>query len=172
MTAELDEKFGEIRHPDRIDEWEDRVPDSLSTLDVDLATSLAELEKLVQCKLLKSAARAKNYIWAMAPDGEIRIAIEELAVQQPEATFSGYPRRRGYKHPSEEKKLGHPTLLQGKGARIAGELAFDELDGRLRWVFNVNSGRYCRARPPSDLQIKQAAERFRELGLDVFVDYD
>lgn len=108
----------------------------------------------------------------MDGEGKIHIAVEELAVMQAETAYSGYPRRRGYRHPSEDKKLGHPTLLNQKSARIAGELAFDEIDGSLRWVFNANSGRYCRSNPPLAEQVEAVADIFRNFGLDVYVDFD
>jgi len=175
MIDHLDASFGSLRLPDKVDEWErDRIPVSLSALDAHSADTLRNLEILAQSSMLSSAMRAKNYIWAMLDDGSIRIAVEELALTQPEAPHSGYPRRRGYSHPSEEKKLGHPTLLNAGAARIAGELAFDEKPGEegLRWVINANSGRYCRQDPPKREQIDSVAARFLELGLTVFVDYD
>jgi len=100
----LDEEYGELRDAVKIEEWEKNCqPISLSELDADLANSLSELEKIVQCDLLRADARIKNYIWAMDEEGKIKIAIEELAVYKSEAQFNGYPRRRGYIHPSKEK---------------------------------------------------------------------
>jgi hypothetical protein len=173
MTIDLDDEFGLIRLPEKVDVWEKgRTPASKSLLDENVAKRLKELERIVQCDLLRPAARAKNYIWAMDEGGAIYIAVEELELASPETDYSGYPRRRGCRHPSEEKKLGHPTLLDAAHARIAGELAFDEQDNKLRWVLNANSGRYCRQKPPTDRQIRRVAEQFRELGVDVDVDYD
>lgn len=168
---DLDKDFGPARSPERIDRWEqDSEPESLSTLDADLAERLVRLEQIAQCNLLRHAELAKNYIWAMAPDGSIRIAVEELAIEPRPEVSTGYPRRKGPVHPSEEKKLGHPTLLGGGLARIAGELAFDEFDGVLKWVFNVNSGRYCKQLPPSPDQVERAATIFRNHGLDIVID--
>ncbi|UXS39809.1 hypothetical protein FY150_08865 [Agrobacterium tumefaciens] len=170
----MDEDFGSIRAPEKVDEWEKgRKPESISKLDEMLGAKLAELEKLAQYQLFKFSARAKNYIWAMNETGEIIIAVEELALEKPEASYSGYPRRRGYRHPSEEKKLGHPTLLNGGKARIAGELAFDEDDDNgLVWILNANSGRYCKQKPPTPGQLNKVAEIFKSRGVDVKVDYE
>lgn len=170
MSTDLDKHYGPLRKPEKVDSWEDRPPQSLTIFDRVVGDSLAKLESAVQCKLLRFAARAKNYIWAMKDSGEIVIAVEELIVQPPDSDFSGYPRRRGYRHPSEEKKLGHPTLRSGGEARIAGELAFDEIEGKIRWVLNTNSGRYCKQFPPNDSQIENVADRLRNFGLDVIVD--
>lgn len=169
----MDSQFGSVRSPEKIDKREEgRRPESISTLNGSLAGNLEKLKALAQCDLFRFAARAKNYIWAMDEAGKIVIAVEELALDRPEADYTGYPRRRGYKHPSEEKKLGHPTLLNGGKARIAGELAFDDDDDGLVWVLNANSGRYCKQMPPTNAQIDAVAGVFKGLGVDVKVDYD
>ncbi|NKK60273.1 hypothetical protein GFM44_30960 [Rhizobium leguminosarum bv. viciae] len=174
MSEDLNVQFGIPRLPEKVDEWETgRRPESLSDLDKNLAETLCELDKLAQTKLMRYALRAKSYIWAMNEEGKIVVAVEELAIEKPETIYPGYPRRRGLRHPSEDKKLGHPTLIGAGHARIAGELAFDEDENdSLRWVINANSGRYCRQKPPKKEQIDRVADRFRELGVEVIVDYD
>lgn len=174
MSDKLNTEFGYPRPPEKVDDWEKgRRPESLSDLDSKLAKTLRELDKLAQTKLMRYALRAKSYIWAMDVSGKIVVAVEELAMAKPETIYPGYPRRRGLKHPSEDKKLGHPTLIDERAARIAGELAFDEDENDvLHWVINANSGRYCRQKPPKKDQIDRVAARFRELGVDVVVDYD
>ncbi|CAN7445148.1 hypothetical protein LJR255_002866 [Pararhizobium sp. LjRoot255] len=174
MSEDLNVQFGTPRLPEKVDDWEKgRTPESLSDLNKGLATTLCELDKLAQTKLMRYALRAKSYIWAMDEDGKIVVAVEELAIEKPETIYPGYPRRRGLRHPSEDKKLGHPTLIGEGHARIAGELAFDEDENdALHWVINANSGRYCRQKPPKKEQIDLVADRFRELGVDVVVDYD
>lgn len=167
---DLDLTYGEKRAPQSIDPWENLAPVSLSTLDGNLASELAALETAAQGGLFRAAARTFTYIWAMDGTGAVKMAMEELALRQPDARFGGYPRRRGYSHPAESKKLGHPTLLNGGEARIAGELAFDELGGRLRWVLNANSGRYCRHKPPTENQLGNVSLIFRQLGIDPIVD--
>jgi hypothetical protein len=171
MSDDLDKTFGRLRNPERIDKWEDRPPESLSNLNRQLADDLIALEKCAQSQLLKFSARTINYLWVVDEAGAIKISVEEIALKPPDAPRAGYPRRRGYRHISEEKKLGHPTLLCGGPARIAGELAFDEISGRLRWMLNANSGRYCRREPPTQEQIDAVATLFRELGVDLEVDY-
>ncbi|WP_439625874.1 hypothetical protein [Shinella sp.] len=174
MSENFDRDFGALRAPDKVDDWEkDVTPASLSDLG-EAAPALAELKKLAQYRILSSAMRAKNYIWVMEQDGTIKIAIEELAYLQSGTPYPGYPRRRSYKHPSEEKKLGHPTLVGASEARIAGELFFDRENEQdeLKWFLNVHSGRYCRQKPPGKHQIDNVVARFKALGVDVEVDYE
>ncbi|MGE6697145.1 hypothetical protein ACQKH5_05585 [Hyphomonas sp. NPDC076900] len=174
MSEELDIQFGTPRTPEKVDDWErDRRPKSLSELNANLAATLCDLDKLAQTSLMRCALSAKSYIWAMDEAGKIVVAVEELAIEEPEGVYSGYPRRRGLRHPSEEKKLGHPTLLNEGSARIAGELAFDEVENNVvTWVINANSGRYCRQKPPEKQQLDNVAARFRELGVSLIVDYE
>ena len=62
--------------------------------------------------------KTQNYIWAINKDGFLIIGKEDKDEQ------------------SEFK--GHPTLLQGRPGRIAGELHFDGT----KWLVNSKSGRY------------------------------
>jgi hypothetical protein len=168
----LDEQFGELRSPERIMAWEKgRRPNSLCTVDIDTVSTLNKLRDCAQSQLLRSAAQTQNYLWIMDAGGTVKIAIEELALLDGKPDTRGFPRRRGYKHPSEDKKLGHPTLLDGDRARIAGELVLDVFDGELHWVFNAASGRYCREKPPTQRQIDAVADLIRKKGLEVRVDY-
>lgn len=176
-SIDLDAEFGVPRSPKRIDDWEQaQVPLSRCILDDGVAGVLSGLEKAVQGDLLRPAAQAKNFIWAMDEDGEVIIAVEEIAPTAYEgqrAVPKGYPRRKGLEHPVEKRKLGHPTLLGGGDARIAGELAFDmDSSGtRLVWMLNANSGRYCAETPPTTEQIDNIARLFVKRGLTVTVDY-
>ncbi len=175
MTKILDELYGIPRLPDNIDKWEKNTkPVSLSLLDAKLATDLNNAKELADNKLFRAAEKSKTYLWVMDLNGEILIAIEEISIDQPNAPYSGYPRRRGYRHPSEQKKLGHPTLVNGDKARIAGELALDDDDisQKLKWIINANSGRYCKQLPPDKFQLDNVAKLFNSFGLDVEVDYD
>ncbi|MER9628345.1 MULTISPECIES: hypothetical protein [unclassified Mesorhizobium] len=172
MEKDLDAEFGELREPERIMSWEkERSPNSLCTVDVGLLAALSSLRDCAQSPLLKSAAQTQNYLWVMDANGDIKIAVEEIAVLDGKPDIRGYPRRRGYKHPSEDQKLGHPTLLDGGKARIAGELALDLHDDKLLWILNANSGRYCKQKPPSKSQVDAAAYLIQGMGLDIEIDY-
>lgn len=62
--------------------------------------------------------RTQNYIWVINKDGALLLGKED-------------------KNDTSEFK-GHPTLLQGRPGRIAGELHFDGT----KWLVNSKSGRY------------------------------
>lgn len=175
-SLDLDTDYGVPRSPKRVDDWEeDQVPMSRCVFGDEVAEALRDLERAVQGELLKPAAQSKNFIWAMNGNGDVVIAVEEIAptAYDGRSVPRGYPRRKGLEHPVEKRKLGHPTLLDGGEARIAGELAFD-LDPsgtKLVWMLNANSGRYCAEKPPTAVQIDNIARLFVNRGLTVTVDY-
>jgi hypothetical protein len=152
--------------------WEhERVPNSLCTLDPDLAGRLKNLEQCVQTALLKFAATTQNFLWAIDATGNVLVAVEEIGEFGDTPSMRGYPRRRGLRHPAEDRKLGHPTLVKGGKVRIAGELALDEDGDGVHWVLNANSGRYCKQKPPRKAHVDAVARLFSDIGLDVSVDY-
>lgn len=168
----LDERFGVPRPPLKVDDWEiGRSPKSNTTLSEDIAQRLSAIAQQMDCTLLHGFARSVTFLWVMEVVGTLRVCVEELAETPSGLDLEGYPRRRGYpSHPVREKKLGHPTLVAGDDARIAGEL-FDLRSDGLRWYINVKSGRYCKKRPPSGHQIAQILALFQSLlGKDVRFD--
>ncbi len=95
--------------------------------------------------------KGKKYIWAIDQDGNLRIGVEtEVGAGQ---------------------RLGHPTLVDGENARVAGEIKFNE--ETKKWRINDSSGRYSRGR--TDIERNQILENvlpsFTEAGLDVDVKY-
>lgn len=164
-AADLDHEYGKLRAPYKVDPWEvGRCPESRSVLTRDLGQFLAGYRKVSQNGLFKHAARSITYLWAMKDNGEISIAVEELAEMPDGTEVRGFPRRRNYpRHPAEEKKLGHPCLVEERDARVAGELFLDEVTGTLCWYVNVSSGRYCRFHPPTPAQVANVVQQFREL---------
>jgi hypothetical protein len=170
-----DEKYGILRLPERIQSWEsDIAPASKVLLDENIGESLKAYQALSMCQLFGAASRCFLFIWVMDDECNIWIAFEEV-LPPSGGVISGHPRRRGYpSHPAEEKKLGHPTLINCKKARAAGELYLDEGDNgepELIWRVNVGSGRYCREIPPTRTQCEAIHQRFRMIiGESVFWD--
>ncbi len=173
QSENLDFQFGKARIPADIYDWEkNKQPISLCELDEDVGSTLAKLVRIANCTLLRKAARSKGYIWLMDELGKVWIAVEELALLPDGRELTGHPRRRDFPvHPAQEKKLGHPCLVDGKKARIAGELFMDEIDGKLKWHLNDNSGRYCKSNPPRRHQIGNILNHFNGiLGCEIVLD--
>jgi hypothetical protein len=163
---DLDSYFGFAKQPSRVDSWElDAKPKSLSDLDVEVSNKLRRYGRVAQVELLKFDAMAKRFIWAIDRDGSVRIAVEELATLPDGGDSVGHPRRRRFPiHPAQERKLGHPCLVEGAEARIAGELFMDlAKNGTLTWYVNVKSGRYCREQRPTAAQERNVLLLFREM---------
>jgi hypothetical protein len=172
-SGELDEMFGQAKAPSLVHPWEvNRVPRSKSNLDKSTGQFFIAHKKLSNQEVFKFTASTITYLWAMDNDGKIHVAVEELAelpdhLADPEnkQEMTGHPRMRGYPyHPATTKKLGHPTLLAGAPARIAGELFLDCVDGEtLKWHMNDNSGRYCNINKPTKSHKKNLLEFFQNI---------
>lgn len=170
---QLANMYGAIREPYKIDPWEvNKRPLSISSLTGDLGEVLSNYCKACKEDILKHAAQAITFLWVMKADGQVTMAVEELADMPDGTERRGFPRRRNYpNHPAEEKKLGHPCLVDGCGARVAGEFFLDEVGGNLTWYVNVSSGRYCRFNPPNQSQAQNVLQMFRSL-VSVEVELD
>jgi len=170
---ELSEKYGNPRWPSKVHGWEaGRAPRSLSRLDEATGEALVRFKSANQDSLFKFAAKCVTYLWVMDVDGVVHISVEELALMPDGTDVTGYPRRRDFPvHPVEEKKLGHPTLVNGERARMGGELFLDNTCSELCWYINVNSGRYCKDAPPSETQVQNILTLFRE-AVETSVEFD
>ncbi len=118
----LDYQFGETKIPKYIKSSEYN-NDEIKNQKPVVLTSKDDASEFVLDK-------SQTYIWAISKDGFLLIGKEDKDVL------------------SEFK--GHPTLLQGRPGRIAGELHFDDS----KWLVNSKSGRY--SFPYSD----EAAEHY------------
>ena len=173
MSEDYDVIYGVPLEPSDISPWEvERTPLSLTCLD-EAGERLRAFAHGCRSTTFENVATSVTLLWAMEPSGKVAVAVEELAELPNGDELTGHPRRRNYpRHPSEEKKLGHPCLVGHGQARIAGELFLDQTEeGRLLWHMNVNSGRYCRQNPPTDAQTKLLADLFaRAIGETVELD--
>jgi hypothetical protein len=70
------------------------------------------------------------------------------------------------------KPLGHPLLVGGGPARIAGEIYVDyDDDGQLTWVLNNKSGRYGIHSSRQRDHLENVAAEFRRQRLKVKIDF-
>jgi len=96
-------------------------------------------------------------------------ALEETIV---EGGTSRRPRMRGIPLNGNVKPLGHPLLVGGSSARIAGELYLDLKDGSdLVWVLNNRSGRYGMHKSRKLEHLENVAELLRRYGLEVETEF-
>jgi hypothetical protein len=186
LTADLDSedespdlKYGVLRSPSDVRDWErNTIPKSKVLLDREMGRRLVQYQEVCQSDLFRSAARCFAFIWIMNAKCDVFVSYEELAIdpdtQAPNGSaMHGHPRRKGWPvHPSQERKLGHPALADGKEVRVAGELFLDVINDSLQWYVNCGSGRYCRETPPTGAQCGAVHELFKDL-LDsaVLVDH-
>ncbi len=96
----------------------------------------------------------KQYIWAISKLGRLIIAEEKKI------------------HDNPRKTLGHPTLVGGGRARIAGELRWHQVDPKdpssEGWFYiNIASGRYSFYVDRNQVQLQSATALFRKAGLAV-----
>jgi hypothetical protein len=171
--------YGNLREASSIREWEEGVaPASKSTLTASLGGALKQYREICQTDLFRSAAQCFQFIWVMNEKCELLISYEEIVTgdwsqsEKGNGLKNGHPRRRGFpSHPADEKKLGHPTLLGGGKARMAGELFLDVDNGKLQWYVSCGSGRYCRETPPTSDQQHNVHSLFMSL-IDDQVRFD
>ncbi|GAB4149488.1 MAG: hypothetical protein Tsb0016_20900 [Sphingomonadales bacterium] len=79
--------------------------------------------------------RDATYIWIIDQNGSLIIAVEENL--------------QGAARIGAENALGHPTLVDGQAARMAGESKYDT-DG---WYIDGKSGRYGTPHRPNARQL-------------------
>jgi hypothetical protein len=175
-----DDLYGKIRiarlreNGSCFQDWEvGHSPVSLFKLDETTALQMAEALNLAKQAPFGLALTTIGYVWVMDAKQTVWISVEELALADG-IKRRGIPKRRFGQHPALEKKLGHPTLIAGGQARIAGELAIEEISGRFRWVINCSSGRYCydEALRPKVHQLINIVGLFKRFGVAVMPDFD
>ena len=171
----MDGRYGTLRdalgnqdaNADGRQQWEvGLTPASTCTLDHELGASLAEFSRVASTSLLRSASRSLTFIWGMEANGDVKIAVEEVARINKSTVQKGFPTRRGIrKELTLDDKLGHPCIMSSKQARIAGELYLDsranDQEG-LTWTLNARSGRFHEPpeRRPSATQLLNVAKIF------------
>jgi len=141
----LDETFGYLKIPKRIDENEincDIINDSKIFRE--------NFNNNHNFKLQNSLPRGSQYIWLIDKEGFLCIGIED-----------------------ENTQLGHPTLTNGMPARIGGELKYISEDNKQYWEINSKSGRYSSEYLDKDekAQYLQNALEFRFTPLFIGIEF-
>ena len=114
-------------------------------------------------------ATSITLIWVVTVTGTVVFALEETIDL---SGTSRRPRMRGVPLNSSVKPLGHPLLVDGAPARIAGELYLDRSeDGALTWVLTNRSGRYGIHRSRTRTHLENVADVFRRYKLPIVTDF-
>lgn len=150
--------------------WEtDNLPKSLTVLTEKNANFFKQLlDSVVNgFRINETAYRGVRILWLVKEDGAIVFAIEELVNEQLQA--SGIPSHLLIRaDPAYGKKLGHPSLVHGGSARIAGEIYYSS--ERLKWFINGSSGRYSLTQGRSEENLSNVAELFKKFGIEFEID--
>jgi hypothetical protein len=169
---ELDQMFGPpIRPLNGLKSWED--DERLLRYELNQA-SARQLSKLLSTAaeggFLLSIATAVTIIWVVTERGDMVFALEETIEV---GGKSRRPRMRGVPLDGTVKPLGHPLLVDGATARIAGELRLDTtaIDGQLVWILNNRSGRYGLHNTRTQMHLENVAELLRRYGIPVETEF-
>lgn len=179
MPENLDALFGPSipaqRTPGRslaVDDWErGNKPVSFSTLGDESAAPLKRFMSDVSAgwRVGRTLCFDVLIIWAVDESGEIVFAVEETIE-------AGAPTGRA-KHQRAEAtqrldKLGHPALVGGGNARIAGEIRLQEAaDGRIYWEINNRSGRYGLEKSRKIEHLSNVKDQFAKFDLTLEPDF-
>jgi hypothetical protein len=129
--------------------------------DVSVERQHAALESVVDLAALM--ADTKRYVWVVGRFGRVVIG-ESVGEPGPNASTDG-----GVTTPAILAYSGHPMLVKGAAARVAGELHYDREHHRL--VVYDRSGRYSRYIDRGPAQIDHVANTLKSVfaidGLDV-----
>lgn len=143
----LDDEYGELVDAaapwgrKAVEDWErDHFPKSLSTLTDSTAAQLKTLMDNVAraCRIDQFLVLDVIILWVVNQYGDIIFAVEEAVS---DGLPLDVPRHRRAEHKIGKDKLGHPALVAGRQARVAGEIYY-EIRQNI-WVINMESGRYC-----------------------------
>lgn len=176
---DLDVTYGTPRAPFIVKTWEKGAyPLSRCMLDHASGSALAKYIENFGSPLFRFEEERKLLIWAMDDGGTVWLAFEETTLGSWDHIGEGYAHRMvlDLDNPRYELecKLGHPTLLDGGMARIAGELRLSlEANGMASAKINGSSGRYCKGINPRPTiqQLKAVARMFTlNIGLTVLVE--
>lgn len=172
---ELDERYGELLNAvspgggNAVEDWERTYfPRSMSTLTSTSAAHLSGLMSSVSksCRLDQFLVLDIVILWLVNENGDVVFAVEEAVS---DGLPLDVPRHRRAEHKIGKDKLGHPSLVAGGKARIAGEIYYDIR--RNAWMINMKSGRYSAEYDRTKGQLTNVSNQFRDHGIILTVEY-
>jgi len=159
--SDLDGRFGHAIPPKRLDPVEAAVqPLSLQRLTGKTAKLLKRLMLVSEQGLgvARFAYAAVPILWVIDSSGDLWFALEEI-IQAEDGKFV-FPRIRDTPMDPGHQRLGHPSLVRGANARIAGEIFFDIRAEFPAWVITNGSGRYGLREGRSPAQLSNVSQKF------------
>lgn len=172
--SNLDEVFGKIIEPQkRGASTEERTfsPKSLSNIkgneNLDLIKAAAKISQ--NCPVSALLFSQIYLIWLVDSEGNFLFALEEYL--HPAEDHVRFPKAKDAILQEGYAKLGHPALVSGAAARIAGELYFDADLTPPALVISNKSGRYGVNCGRELHHLKNVAKRLRNENITVLVQF-
>jgi hypothetical protein len=150
-------------------------PDSLIQLNDETAPRLQQFMKQVEagCRIGLTLMRDVIFIWLIDKDGRIVLALEELVI---DSRPLGVPKFQELSKAVAvlREKLGHPSLVQGEPARIAGEIRYLRATPTRTplWIINNISWRYGLYEDRTEAQLKEVAAEFQRRGITLQAEFE
>ncbi len=107
-------------------------------------------------------------LWIMDECGDIHFAVEEVVDSRGNLAF---PLPFQVDIPFGKSKLGHPALVRGANARIAGEIYFDMNASPATWTISNKSGRYGLRKTTVLSHLENVAKIFNGYGIPMDVEF-
>lgn len=180
-TASLDDlatKYGKAVPPAYFDNIEKfKFPDSRQLLEASSAAHLRSYLDSARHGLLvpQIVHQSAIILWLIDESGSCWFCIEEM--YKADSNNTVFPRLNEIDYPKGYEKLGHPSLVSAKKARIGGEIVWSSgADGHgPRWRLSNKSGRYGIRADISRDNLNNACELFEKLGVSLdpyFIEYE
>lgn len=157
----LDAQFGDCKEPGQVGQYEaSHTPSSRFQFDQASAVKLKAIAATLDAQFKISHCLYTDFtvIWLIDDTGALLIGLDEVVADDGQSTFP-MPRALGGDTRSRERKLGHPSLVRGKAARIGGELNYQP--GAGLWYLTNKSGRYGLGRDRTQEQLDEVAKLFQ-----------
>lgn len=171
MSSKLDNKFGSVGRKSGLPVRELELkhqPKSKFKLSNTCPLCKKQIGDLIEFAKMSGVSVLANsfrLIWGVNRKGEIYVSFEELASSSSGLINAVYNSKMNLKDGND--KLGHPSLLDDKEARISGELYLDNA----AWVINNGSGRFGYIGDRCIDHLNNVANEFNNVGLRVSVDF-
>jgi hypothetical protein len=164
----LDVQFGQALPPSRKPDYHEQnfTPKSKEKLDINSGEKLRNFMNEVKdgLKFPKITFWTVKILWIMDEKGEIYFSIEEVIDDRGRLFF---PLPDSLKIPEGKMKLGHPSLVECRAARIAGEINFDYEANTPGWTISNKSGRYGLRKTTTENHLNNIIGVFKHYGVEL-----